>query len=67
MQNSYDPKTMGGVMAVWGLAIRIGQSLGPVVMGWSFSKCDYHGSFYTGAIVAALNIIILSIGIKDSK
>lgn len=42
----------GAFMSVYGMVLRIGQTLGPLVMGLAYTGLGYSGVFFTGAALA---------------
>jgi MFS family permease len=54
------PLELRGIfMSVNGMVLRIGQTLGPIVMGLFFTIFGLQGVFITGAVLAALMLFIL--------
>jgi MFS family permease len=51
----YAPIQLRGVlMSVNGTVLRLGQTLGPLVMGLAFAHLGMNGPFYAGAILAGV-------------
>jgi len=53
-------------MSTNGMVLRIGQTLGPLVIGIGFTMGGLSGAYYLAAIMAILGIIVL-LGVKIAK
>jgi MFS family permease len=50
----------GAFMALNGMVLRIGQTLGPLVMGTAYTLGGLHGVFWTGGVIGALMVAVLT-------
>ncbi len=50
-------------MAVNGMVLRLGQTLGPIIMGLCFTLAGLKGAFLSGAVIAAIMLVLIK-GIK---
>ncbi len=57
----------GAFMAVNGMALRLGQTIGPPVMGAAFSIWGMDSTFYVAAIIAAAMLVLTTIIRKRRK
>ncbi len=57
----------GAFMSLNGMVLRIGQTLGPLVMGYGFSLGDISGVYYMSAFVALLGLVVLYTMISAKK
>ncbi len=54
----------GVIMSLNGLVLRIGQTLGPFVMGIVFVAMDLDSTFYMGSFLATIMVIVTKIMIR---
>jgi predicted MFS family arabinose efflux permease len=54
-------------MAVHGMALRLGQTLGPPVMGVAFSVWGIDSTFYAAAVVAAAMLVLTTAIIRKRR
>jgi MFS family permease len=57
----------GAFMSLNGMVLRIGQTLGPLVMGIGFSVGEMNGVYYLSALVALLGLVVLFTMISSKK
>lgn len=57
----------GAFMAVNGMLLRLGQTLGPVVTGVAFDLAGLDGAFYVSAGIALGMVMILVVGLRDVR
>ena len=57
----------GAFMSINGMVIRLGQSLGPMVIGLGFTFSAYEGAYYLSAGMAFLGLIVLFFFVNSSK
>lgn len=57
----------GAFMSLNGMVLRIGQTLGPLVVGIGFSLGDINGVYYMSALVALLGLVVLFTMISSKK
>ncbi len=57
----------GAFMSINGMVIRLGQTLGPIVIGVGYSTKGITGAYYLSAIVALLGLVVLFTMISESK
>lgn len=49
----------GAFMSLNGMVIRVGQTLGPMIIGIGYSISDLKGAYYLGAFMALLGLVVL--------
>jgi predicted MFS family arabinose efflux permease len=49
----------GGLMAVNGVVLRLGQTLGPLVMGLAFTAAGMSGVFFSGAVCTLVMLVVV--------
>ena len=54
-------------MSINGMVLRIGQTLGPLVIGIGYSIGDMNGVYYLSALVALLGLVVLFTMISAKK
>ena len=54
-------------MSLNGMVIRLGQTLGPLIIGLGYSLYDLEGAYYMGAIVSLLALVVLFTMIDKNK
>ncbi len=54
-------------MSLNGMVLRLGQTLGPVLMGLVYVSFDIQGAFYAGSLLALIMIILVTIMIREKK
>ena len=54
-------------MSLNGMVLRIGQTLGPLIMGIGYSIGDMKGVYYMSALVALLGLVVLFTMIPSKK
>ena len=57
----------GAFMSLNGMVLRLGQTLGPIVIGIGYSVGDMNGVYYLSAIVALLGLVVLFTMISPKK
>ena len=57
----------GAFMSINGMVLRIGQTLGPLIVGIGFSVGDINGVYYLSAFVALLGLVVLFTMISAKK
>jgi len=57
----------GAFMSLNGMVLRIGQTLGPLVMGIGYSVGEMNGVYYMSALVALLGLVVLFTMISAKK
>lgn len=57
----------GAFMSLNGMVLRIGQTLGPLIMGIGYSIGDMKGVYYMSALVALLGLVVLFTMIPSKK
>ncbi len=57
----------GAFMSLNGMVIRLGQTIGPLIIGLGYSFRGIAGAYYLGAIIAALGLVILFTMIDENK
>jgi MFS family permease len=57
----------GAFMSLNGMVLRIGQTLGPLVVGIGYAAGDFKGVYYLSAFVALLGLLILFTTISSKK
>jgi MFS family permease len=57
----------GAFMSLNGMVLRIGQTLGPLIVGVGYSIGDINGVYYLSAIVALLGLVVLFTMISSKK
>ena len=57
----------GAFMSINGMVLRIGQTLGPLVIGIGYSIGDMNGVYYLSALVALLGLVVLFTMISAKK
>ncbi|BBD06755.1 MFS transporter [Desulfovibrio ferrophilus] len=55
----------GAFMALNGTVLRVGQTLGPVVMGTSYAVAGYWGVFITGAVLALSVCVLVLLTLRE--
>ncbi len=61
------PDNQRGVfMSINGMVIRIGQTIGPLIIGVGYSFYGLFGAYYLGAIMALIGIVVLFFMIRDN-
>ncbi len=53
----------GVVMALNGMAMRLGQTFGPLLVGLAFAVAGFSGVFYAGALLAAVALLVLAVAL----
>jgi len=49
----------GAFMSLNGMVLRIGQTIGPLIIGVGYSLADTHGAFYLSAVIAMLGLVLI--------
>jgi len=57
----------GAFMSLNGMVIRLGQTLGPMIIGIGYSISGLKGAYYLGALMALLGLIVSFTMIKENK
>jgi len=57
----------GAFMSLNGMVIRLGQTLGPLIIGIGFSWKGLEGAYYLGAFVALLGLVLLFTLLSEDK
>jgi predicted MFS family arabinose efflux permease len=57
----------GAFMSLNGMVLRIGQTLGPLIMGIGYSAGEMNGVYYLSALVALLGLVVLFTMIRSKK
>lgn len=57
----------GAFMSVNGLVIRLGQTLGPIIIGIGYAWKGYFGAYLLGALITLIALIVLFTMIKKDK
>lgn len=57
----------GAFMSLNGMVLRLGQTLGPLIIGIGFSLHGLTGAYYLGAFVALLGLFVLFTMVKKNK
>ncbi|HDR05690.1 MAG TPA: MFS transporter, partial [Candidatus Marinimicrobia bacterium] len=48
----------GALMSLNGMVIRLGQTLGPMIIGFGYGKNGINGAYYLGALLAAIGLVV---------
>ncbi len=67
MANIAPDAQRGVFMSMNGMVIRLGQTLGPLVIGYGYAFHDISGAYYLGAAVAAIGLVILFTMVDGEK
>jgi len=57
----------GAFMSLNGMVIRLGQTLGPMIIGIGYAIDGLEGAYYLGAIIAILGIVVSLTMLKEEK
>jgi MFS family permease len=57
----------GAFMSINGWVIRLGQTIGPLIIGIGYTFHGYFGAYFLGAIVAVLGLVVLFTMIQKDK
>jgi MFS family permease len=57
----------GAFMSLNGMVIRLGQTLGPIIIGIGYSISGLRGTYYLGALMALLGLVVSFTLINEDK
>jgi MFS family permease len=57
----------GAFMSINGMILRLGQTVGPPLMGMAFGAWGIEGAFYAAAVTAAAMLVLTTMVIKDRR
>lgn len=67
LANLSPPNQRAAFMSINGMVLRLGQTLGPLVIGLGFSVNGLFGVYYLGAAVALVGLVVLFTMVKAEK
>lgn len=57
----------GAFMSINGMVLRLGQTIGPLIIGFAYTIADLQGAYYMAALVGILGLLILFFMLEHKK